>query len=103
MKIQRASLSALVRRRIYNDNEYPAIVYQILDKQIHARFMPPIVRAIRQDHKELEIESIMRVRGSGLKEGDCVLIQRQDDYWIITTILSRDIYFKNSTKRLRSG
>ena len=56
--------------------------------------MPPIVRTMRQEHNELEIEPSIKVRGSGLKEGDLVLVQRQDDEWIVTTILSEQVYLK---------
>ena len=100
LQIQRASLQALVKRRIYNDNEYPGEVYQILDNQIHVKLMPPIVRSIQQDHKEMEIDGVLPVKGSGLKEGDCVLVQRQDDHWIVTTILSQELYSKKLNKAI---
>ena len=68
-RVQRASLSALVKRRIYNDNEYPAQILHILDNQIQAKLMPPIVRSMRQDHTEIDVDSVLPVKGSGLKEG----------------------------------
>ena len=98
--IQRTNLSALVRRRIHNDREYPAVIQQVLDNRIYAKLMPPVLRSMRQDHREMEIDQSLTVSGSGLQKGDRVLLQREDDHWLVTTTLTSDIYAQKLHKAI---
>ncbi|MBM76480.1 MAG: hypothetical protein CMK59_13825, partial [Proteobacteria bacterium] len=90
--VTRTSLTALVRRTIHNDREYPATVEQTLEDRVYAQVLAPVLRAMRSDHPGLEISSTLQITGMNLQKGDRVLVQRQDKKWAATTTLTEPLF-----------
>ena len=90
--VTRTSLTALVRRTIHNDREYPAVVEQTLEERMYACVLDPVLRAMRSDHPGLEISATIQISGINLQKGDRVLVQRQEKQWVATTTLTEALF-----------
>ena len=90
--VTRTSLTALVRRTIHNDREYPAVVEQTLEERVYAQVLDPVLRAMRSDHPGLETFCCPSNYRNESSKGDRVLVQRQDKQWTATTTLTESLF-----------
>ncbi|MEC7987751.1 MAG: hypothetical protein VX278_21460 [Myxococcota bacterium] len=100
--VQRATLDALIHKRIHSNREYPVQISQILDNHVYVHIMPPILRSMQEDHTDLLVESPLVITADGLSEADAVMIQRQDNNWIMSTLLTSETFETTLHQRITS-
>ena len=98
--IQRATLDALVRKRINVGKSYPAQVSQVLGTHTYASILPPILRNMQSDHSDLLLESPIQIHTKGLEEKNFVMIHRTNNDWTLSEIISEEKFAEVSHKQI---
>ena len=99
--IQRATLDALVRKKINIGRSYPATISQDLGTHTYAKIMPPILRCMQSEHNDMLIESPVHIHTEGVAEGMGVMIQRVNDAWSLAEIVSPEAFQRVVVRRIK--